>query len=787
LLHTGIRRIDANTFLTFALLFFALGSVAIGIGNLVRDLMPDPLLLIAVAALSLGWLLAKTKIPGWFAGIVLGLLGVLLVFLWVGDLWDLLLVWSGAIVQVSWQTLQFWDVTVVDSNAFWASLDGIKLRLTTLLTDLDLWLRALISGQPLYNYNAISLVWGFAIWLVSAWAGWCQRRKEHPWFAILPAGLLLVVSLGYTYGPTAALFPLIFASLSLAGFTIYIQREHSWKARGMDYPVEERSENLFVLFGITLGFVIAAAIIPRISIRGFLVAVQEWLNPQIEVVDPFLESFGLQGDLAPLGSMGRAMQGGLPRGHLIGAGPELSEQMVMSVALEDDIDEMRSMGVPFYWRALTYDRYTGYGWQSSEVVLQSYQAEDRILQSEALKGEAYIFLEQEYRFTEPHDFIYAAGDIVSLDTDYSIAWRIVPGITETQNSQGDFFAATQEKLAYRIQSAVPVVSEDQLQAVEGLYPSWISERYLTLPGNVSQRVVDLARQLTRNASTPYGKVRAIEAYLRAYEYQLNLPAPPSDRELSDYFLFELQKGYCDYYATSMVVLARAVGIPARIAIGYTGGQYDPGRSQFIVAEDNAHTWVEIYFSGIGWIPFEPTTAQPRIQRPIGALDFPSEAEPPTRQETYISLWETGLPDRWWRWPVSLLLGVFLLLLVWPFVDGLYLRFMAPGKMAARLYRRLYRFGSRIGSPARRGDTPYEFAETLMDQLDAISGNSPVEPYIQPAVNDLRTLADVYVYSIYSPYPLQRENIRGAAESWRRLRARLLVVRILYSWQTRFER
>ncbi len=632
-IHRSNKFLRANALLTFSLLILALGSVAYGISYLVQDLKFDLLLLILLAALLLSWLLARTKLRGWMAGLLLIALGAFLIFIWVGDLWGPLITWLRISSGMMWRKLFSSGSLSADMIMFWASLNEIKLRSITLVADIDLWLQSLIAGHPVHTYYAITLIWGSMIWLASAWAGWIQFRKEKPLIAIFPAGLLLAVSLGYTYGATTALFPLIFSVLTLSGLTFYLRRERSWKSQNMDYPEEDRSENIILVFGITLGFVIAAALIPQISIRWMIETIQAWVHPQVEQIDPLFNSFGLNQDLTSLGSMGTAIEGGLPREHLIGSGPELSDQIVMSVQLADrsssegmlSAKELQKLAVPLYWRGITYDRYTGYGWQSSDVVMRTYQAEEQALQP---TDKFYRILQQDFRFVASRDFIYAAGEIISLDTDFNIGWRIVPGITETMRTPGDFFAGSQKKLAYQVEFLVPVASEAELRAAQDLYPSWISERYLALPDQMSERVIDLARKLTRNNPTSYDKAIAIEAYLRTYKYELNLPAPPENREISDYFLFELQKGYCDYYATTMVVLARAVGLPARIAIGYTHGYYDTANQQYIVAEDNAHSWVEIYFAEIGWIPFEPTAAQAAIERPGIPANSPPEMDSP---------------------------------------------------------------------------------------------------------------------------------------------------------------
>ncbi|HAY85794.1 MAG TPA: transglutaminase, partial [Chloroflexi bacterium] len=96
------------------------------------------------------------------------------------------------------------------------------------------------------------------------------------------------------------------------------------------------------------------------------------------------------------------------------------------------------------------------------------------------------------------------------------------------------------------------------------YPDWIANKYLQVPDSVPARVYDLALSLTATQPTPYDRAVAIERYLRQFEYSLEIEDPPEYRDIVDYFLFEQQKGYCDYFASSMVVLARAAGLPARL-------------------------------------------------------------------------------------------------------------------------------------------------------------------------------------------------------------------------------
>ena len=126
--------------------------------------------------------------------------------------------------------------------------------------------------------------------------------------------------------------------------------------------------------------------------------------------------------------------------------------------------------------------------------------------------------------------------------------------------------------------------------------------------------------MTAVEPTPYDRARAIEQYLRTFPYTLQLPPPPLDRDVVDYFLFDLQKGYCDYYASAMVVLARAAGLPARLVVGYAPGTFDAQRALYVVTAADAHSWAEVYFPGIGWIEFEPTAGRAALERaPSGSL------------------------------------------------------------------------------------------------------------------------------------------------------------------------
>jgi len=106
----------------------------------------------------------------------------------------------------------------------------------------------------------------------------------------------------------------------------------------------------------------------------------------------------------------------------------------------------------------------------------------------------------------------------------------------------------------------------------------------------------------------------VETFLRRFKYTLDVKAPPPDRDAVDFFLFDLKEGYSDYFASAMVVMLRLQGIPARLAMGYVSGKFDNTTRKFVVTEEEAHSWPEVYFPNFGWVPFEPSSYRPPIVR-----------------------------------------------------------------------------------------------------------------------------------------------------------------------------
>ena len=169
--------------------------------------------------------------------------------------------------------------------------------------------------------------------------------------------------------------------------------------------------------------------------------------------------------------------------------------------------------------------------------------------------------------------------------------------------------------SYTFVSAATKASIQDLENASTDYPAEIQDKFLQIPPEFSPRVRELAQQLTANAATPYEKAKAIESYLRTLPYDDAIAAPPAGVDPLEYFLFDIKRGYCDYYATAMAMMLRTVGVPARTASGYAEGLFDEESQSYYITQRDAHTWVEVFFPEYGWIEFEPTAGESPLDRP----------------------------------------------------------------------------------------------------------------------------------------------------------------------------
>jgi transglutaminase-like putative cysteine protease len=759
-----VKKLGFQALATMFLMSMVLGSLIWTLVNLLRELNFSLLLPMAMGGFLLAWALAaRSQIPGWLAGLGLASIGIEWGIVQVTNMETLLLRLIDRLIE---QILVAWwlGLEAVDPAAVWQSLQTAGRGFTTLGYRLADWSTGTFTGTPTVDPVASTLVWCVAIWLASAWAGWGIRRHRAPLPAILPTAVLLTTVLAYHPRLADNLIPLLGGGLLLCALMGYINLEQRWEAARLDVASALAADIGLAVLPLAAALMGLALLTPSISIQQMAHTIQQWVAAPAQQAEAVARSVGLNPDQAdsPYRQIPYQIPE-MPRRHLLGSGPELSRQVVMRIRPDTPPIEAPPR---YYWRGLTYDEFTGWGWRTSKANQYDYAAGELVPQEEAA-GRPHLSQQVEIIIPQ-NNILYAAGDPVTVDHPFSLNWR----------NSADLFGGSITAADYRVESLLPPpATPEQLRHTSGAIPDWVQQRYLQLPPTVTDRTLTLARNLTATLPTPYDRAKAIETYLRGhYTYNLTLPPIPAGKDLVDYFLFDLRQGYCDYYASAMVVLARAAGLPARLAMGFAGGEFDPRSHQYVVTAANAHSWAEVYFPGYGWLTFEPTSTQP-LPQPVEtgpADELAQNLTPP--EATQPRSPGFGLDPRGWL--AGGLAAVGLLLLAGGAIfmaDEWRLRRMSPERAAAVVFGRLQRYGPLLGVTTHPGDTPYEFASAFNRRLATMTATAR---WRAPSPPDrwVNRLADLYVQTLFSPHRLTPQHQRELTRTWRTLSRRLWLIR-----------
>ncbi|WP_411964606.1 DUF3488 and DUF4129 domain-containing transglutaminase family protein [Haloferax sp. YSMS24] len=288
---------------------------------------------------------------------------------------------------------------------------------------------------------------------------------------------------------------------------------------------------------------------------------------------------------------------------LVSASDRIS--IVGSISLSPEVRFEVESSSPSYWQTASFDRYTGTGWVRTGDA-EPYSG-GRLTGPE---GPTRL-VRQEVTPATPLDAMPGAWRPVAISGE--IADETL--VTQQGNVRPARTIQTGEEFV--VTSSVPQYTPASLRRTGTDYPDDIRERYLALPDSTSDRVRERAAEITADAETPYDKAVAVENWLEENkEYSLQVSRP--DGDIAESFLFEMDAGYCTYYASTMVVLLRSEGVPARFVTGYTTGE-PVGNDTYVVRGLDSHAWVEVYFEDTGWVRFDPTPAGPRQEAESSSL------------------------------------------------------------------------------------------------------------------------------------------------------------------------
>ncbi|QVI34733.1 transglutaminase [Lacticaseibacillus chiayiensis] len=262
-----------------------------------------------------------------------------------------------------------------------------------------------------------------------------------------------------------------------------------------------------------------------------------------------------------------------------------------------------------YYRVAVDATYTGTGWQPGVNQSQTVPLDGAIMRDPnasvdygPAQSTTLIFNGSKSFLPLPYGQLTFTGGQPDPTTDFLLntATRRVSTINQSRFQRID------------IQVQPKQITSAQLTAATSNRQQ-VGSRYLQLPSTLPKRVKQLAEKITAKAQTPYEKVLAIQNYLKSdprFTYsKTDAQLTPPGHDYVDYFLFDAPIGYCDNFSSAMVVLCRSIGLPARWAKGFNTGTFIGGSGQhkeYVIRNSNAHSWPEVYFTNLGWLPFEPT-------------------------------------------------------------------------------------------------------------------------------------------------------------------------------------
>jgi len=716
------------------------------------------LLGIALLAALTGFVAGLTPVPGW----LVGLFGLLTGIEWSVATLGRLLPSAGAIArELGRSALWLWSGLHGAWTADWpllSLLPDVRARGLALWARLGSWAQAGLSGGASHDSLVLLMLAAVATWWLGYFAGWQVARRRSALVALAPAGAALLANCALTWGAGVDyLRAFLGGTLLLMVLLHFHSQEARWQREAIDYSEELRPMVGLVGLALSSLLVVVALAMPYVTWRQSVDLFWRYAHRPYEAVTQRLDR--LFAARIPVAGPAPAGRHGA-QGHELSGPVELGRDLVFYVATSDPApppsEEQRLAGAAtpqHYWRELTYDTYTGRGWENATSERMGRAAGDEL----AAPPGPHTILTQTFTLQQPAQGLApAANEPV----------RALVACTLIRRSPSDLVGLAVEATEYTIVSHIPSPTVEQLRQAGAEYPAEIAARYLSLPA-IPERVLDLARRLTARAPTPYDKAVAIEGYLRAFDYDLEIAAPPAGADVADYLLFETRRGYCDYYATAMAVMLRAVGVPARYAAGFAMGQYDERRGAYAVTQRDSHAWVEVYFPGCGWIEFEPTPYRAAFARPA------DNRAPPTSAATPLP---AAMP-----WATHTLAGAVLLLaaaalgglLCWALRALQVRRNADAARLAQQIYGEMLAAARRVGLEPAAGDTVLEFSDRLGRALEARG------QWARGAAAEAQAIARAYVLARYGSAPPSASEAGTALIAWQRLRGRL---RRLFWWR-----
>jgi transglutaminase-like putative cysteine protease len=658
------------------------------------------------------------------------------------------------------------------------------------------WLQALPDQTTLLLL--IGLILMFA--LTGLWTSWWIFRRRGGLVALLPTGTILAVEIINDVSPALVFLTVVWLATAASVLLRlnFVALKEGWRTRRVPHAAD---------IGWTFGEVGIEAIIAILAIAFLILPplsstdISGVLIPGVAHADAF-HPFGIgTGNGSQSGSTGS-----VGYSETVRPGSQLTAKSKTVMMVSGDSPTFYP-----YWRGIALAGWNGIQWYElpstqdvpvrQQPLLNAHETLPRddlppIQKIQVLHNTFHVLVPPEQMLNT----VFSGGEIMSVDNQPTRVRGIMTSVRTPLNGPnpalvnviGDstptasfdtvdkivFAKRLQAPYTYTVTEAIPNVDVQDLQAAGTDYPAWLAP-YTTLyqDGRIAdtgrdKEILNLADKIVSSAgaTTPYDKAKAIEAWFiekGRFSYTLTPPKAAAGVRPIDNFLFNTQRGFCQDFSTAMNVMLRMLGIPSRQMAGFSAGVLDDKTRQHFVNAIEAHSWVEVFFPGYGWIPFEPTpdgTNAP-INRPqtpdqlVAAAPVPSDAGSKITPNESAGAAPTsggsggGVFPNIWRPVLIVAVGLLLLLVI---AILLAYRWLRVARDPPRIWRRLVFLGDRLKIPRHVGDTPEEFGGRLADSLP-------------PLDEEVRRLATLYTRASFRQGGLTVDELAEARHAWSRVR------------------
>lgn len=466
------------------------------------------------------------------------------------------------------------------------------------------WAKALATGGVSTDPLPFIFLLVLLVNLLTFTAVLAATRLKNPWLALIPGGFILLTNISYLPGqPVFAFVLYLFASILLIVWVYFLKSSARWELEGTRPPDFMSAEVMLSAVTIAISLVAFAWVLPLANNwRPLTSALGEVLSPAAEHAESWGRLFlGVGGK----GSVGVHSFG---RNFPIRSTYTLDTEILLEVnAVEVEL-----------LRGASYDLYTGQGWTVSQVALEEFDelgiaaaqfgtVESRNERRQPVK----VTVNTRASFSSAKRLL-TAGEPLASGRPSNIL--IGPGYSSIGLSPVKRLNIGEN---YQTVGAESSVSISSLQNSKWIFPELITAAYAQVPDHVDNNISNLAETITSGSSTPYEATRRVENYLRSnYSFSLSNTKINPRSDIVSVFLFETRQGHFDHFASAMVILLRAIEIPARITVGFVldDSSFNPATKNFELSDKQAWAWPQVYFENLGWIDFNPTPSRDLIMR-----------------------------------------------------------------------------------------------------------------------------------------------------------------------------